>query len=354
MKQPHLLIFRFSALGDVAMTVPLVESLAKQYPELQLTVVSRSFARCLFEGRADNLHFFAADLKGEHHGVRGLWRLFRQLHKLHPTHVADLHNVLRTKVLRFLFMLSGTKVAHLHKPRRQQAALTRVNNKKVLQPLRPVAERYRDVVERLGWPVENHFNTFFPSREEALRRLPASLCEELERHIAIGIAPFAAHTGKIYPLEKTTRLIEDIHRQWPEAVIYLFGGGQRETEILQSWQLSHDYCHAVPLLLRGLDNEMALMSQLHGMVAMDSANMHLAAIAGAPVISVWGATHPYAGFMPWRQPMENCIQTDHTCRPCSIYGSRPCRWGDYRCMQQIDEQTIMDRLQYVIDAAKTS
>ena len=87
------------------------------------------------------------------------------------------------------------------------------------------------------------------------------------------------------------------------------------------------------------------MSQLDTMVSMDSANMHLASICGTRVVSVWGATHPYAGFMGWNQSVDDAVQLDMPCRPCSIYGNRPCLRGDYACLNNIDPVAIADRVE---------
>ena len=95
-KTEHILIIRFSAMGDVAMTVPVVQSLAKQYPELRITFLSRPFARPLFEGLAPNVGFMGADIKKEYHGVGGLNKLYKRIVAKNITAVADLHNVLRS------------------------------------------------------------------------------------------------------------------------------------------------------------------------------------------------------------------------------------------------------------------
>ena len=87
--------------------------------------------------------------------------------------------------------------------------------------------------------------------------------------------------------------------------------------------------------------ELELMRGLDVMLSMDSANMHLASLVGTRVVSVWGATHPYAGFLGWGQRAEDCVQKDLPCRPCSIYGSKPCRYGDYRCLNSITPEEIV-------------
>ena len=97
MKTEHLLIIRFSAMGDVAMTVPVVSSLARQYPNIRITVLSKPFARAFFDGLAPNVSFMGADIKGEYRGVKGLNALYRRLSAKHFTAIADLHDTLRSK-----------------------------------------------------------------------------------------------------------------------------------------------------------------------------------------------------------------------------------------------------------------
>jgi ADP-heptose:LPS heptosyltransferase len=83
---------------------------------------------------------------------------------------------------------------------------------------------------------------------------------------------------------------------------------------------------------------------MHLMISMDSANMHLASLFGVPVISVWGATHPYTGFYGWAQPTGNAVQIDLYCRPCSVFGNKPCYRGDHACMEQLPPELILEKL----------
>jgi ADP-heptose:LPS heptosyltransferase len=148
----HIVVFRFSALGDVAMTVPVIKLLLQQYPDLHVTYVSTGFVQPLFEG-IDRLLFLSADLKEKHSGVTGLFRLFKIIRKNRSIDaVADLHNVLRTKIIRGFFSFSGLKTAVIDKGRKEKAELTRIENKD-FHPLKSTFERYADVFARLGYPV---------------------------------------------------------------------------------------------------------------------------------------------------------------------------------------------------------
>ena len=161
MKTDHIIILRFSALGDVAMAVPVVASLAAQYPKLRISFVSRPMVRPLFQGLAPNVEFMAADVSDEYHGVRGLNALYRRLVAKHPTAVADLHDVLRTKYLRHRFALEGFKVAHIDKHRQGKSRLCARKNKVLVQQPTSFAN-YADVFAELGYPVTLSFTSIFP------------------------------------------------------------------------------------------------------------------------------------------------------------------------------------------------
>ncbi|KAA6304172.1 hypothetical protein EZS27_044184, partial [termite gut metagenome] len=92
-----------------------------------------------------------------------------------------------------------------------------------------------------------------------------------------------------------------------------------------------------------------LISLLDVMLSMDSANMHLASLVNTPVISVWGATHLYAGFMGCNQSVENCVQVDLDCRPCSVFGNKKCFRGDYACLFRIKPETVIEKIQTILD-----
>ena len=346
MKKEHILVIRFSALGDVAMAVPVIYSLARQYPDVRITVLSRSFARPFFEDLAPNVGFMEADLKREYHGIKGLNTLYRRLAAKQFTHVADLHDVLRSEFLRMRFNLGRYKVAHINKHRNGRWRLTAANNKQLIQ--QPTSfQNYADVLEQLGFPIELDFHSIFPEEGGDLSLLPATV--HLSPAAAnIGIAPFAAHQGKVYPPHLMEKVIAQLTSKFPTATIFLFGKGKKEDELFPKWCAAYKQCIHVSDHLNSIKQELILMSHLNVMLSMDSANMHLASLVATPVVSVWGATHPYAGFMGWNQGSENAIQIPLNCRPCSIFGQKACRRGDYACMNRIAPETIVERIGQIL------
>ena len=348
MKKEHILVIRFSAMGDVAMVVPVVYSLAQQYPDVRITVLSRTFARPLFEDLAPNVNFMAADLKKEYHGIKGLNALYRRLAAKQFTAVADLHNVLRSEYLRLRFNIGHYRVEHINKHRKGRRRITAKHAKRLEQ--QPTSfENYVEVFKKLGYPVEIHFKSIFPEGEKGnLNMLPKGINVKNSFEQWIGIAPFAAHEGKVYPPRLTHQVIEQLLKKYPKARIFLFGRGKQEDQYFKEWCQIHPECLYVSHQLESLHQELILMSHLDAMVSMDSSNMHLASLTGTPVVSVWGATHPYAGFLGWGQSTDNIVQIDLECRPCSIYGQKPCRRGDYACMNGIAPETIVEKVEYIL------
>ena len=348
MKKEHLLVIRFSALGDVAMTVPVVYALAQQYPDVRITVLSRNFARPLFDDLLPNINFMEADLKGEYHGITGLNSLYRRLLAKQFTAIADLHSVLRSSYLRMRFNLDHYKVAHIDKHRKDRRRITSSSNKQLIQ-LPTSFQNYADVFARLGYPVNVQFRSIFSEDGGDMNLLPESLPRPTVGQPCIGIAPFAAHEGKIYPVRLMEQVVEQLLAKHPDTRIYLFGKGQREDETFPKWCAAHPQCVYVSQHLNNLRDELILMSHLQVMVSMDSANMHLASLVATPVVSVWGATHPFTGFMGWNQSPENAIQIPLECRPCSIYGQKPCLRGDYACMRNIAPEQIVNRVELILN-----
>ena len=343
MKKEHILIIRFSALGDVAMAVPVVYSLAKTYPQVRITVLSRGFARPFFEDLAPNVNFMEADIKGEYRGIKGLNALYRRLVAKKPTAVADFHGVLRSAYLRMRFNLERFRVAHINKHRNERRALTSATAKRMVQ-LPTSFENYANVLARLGYPVDLKFTSIFGVEKGNLNLLPAAIGPHNSGEQWIGIAPFAAHKGKVYPPERMERVIDMIKEKYPHSRIFLFGRGIDEDRTFTSWCSKHGRCLYVGKHLESMYQELVLMSNLDVIVSMDSANMHMASITGTPVVSVWGATHPYAGFMGWHQSEDNAVQLPLACRPCSIFGNRPCRRGDFACMTGITPEMIFEKI----------
>jgi ADP-heptose:LPS heptosyltransferase len=331
---------RLSAMGDVAMTVPVLRAFVNQYPEVKITVVSRPFFKAFFEG-IPNLSFFAFDEKERHKGFLGLLRLFQDLKVLQIDAFADLHNVLRSKVVRTLFALSGKKTASVDKGREEKKALTRSENK-IFKPLTTMFERHVKVFGQLGFPVDLSNPTFPPKAilDSDLLNIIGSSTQKL-----IGIAPFAQYDSKVYPLDLMQEVIDTLAFD-KNSTILLFGGGKKEIEILNLFSKNKENVIVVAGKIK-FPQELQLISNLDVMLSMDSGNAHIASMLGVKVITLWGATHPYAGFSPFNQPLENALVSDRNLfpkLPTSVYGNKKVE-GYEDAMRSIAVEKVVSSIQ---------
>jgi ADP-heptose:LPS heptosyltransferase len=305
-------------MGDVAMTVPVLRALVAQHPEVKITVVSRVFYKPIFKN-IPNVNFFSAHVHHRHKGLLGLFRLYKDLKSKGVTEFADLHNVLRSKIIRMLFSFSGIKTATVDKGRTEKAALTRSENK-IFKPLSAMFERYATVFEQLGFSLDLS-NPVFPPKQKLETEIVDLIGENYQK--LIGIAPFAQYDSKVYPLDLMQQVIDKLASTKTHKML-LFGGGKKEIELLRSLSKSKENVVVVAGQLK-FKQELQLISNLDVMLSMDSGNAHLAAMLGVKVITLWGATHPFAGFSPFNQPLENALTADGDLfpkLPTSVYGNK--------------------------------
>lgn len=331
-------VLRFSALGDVAMTVPVLWSAARQNAGAEFVVVTRRPFCALYEDLAANISTYGCDLHSTHQGILGMWRLAGELKALGVDTVADLHDVLRTKMLRFFMRLHGCRVSRINKGRAEKRLLVK-NGWKRSEPLRPQTERYADVFRHLGLRCEPAFDKLPLPRADGLPQKP-------DGARWIGVAPAAAHTAKAYPAERLHTALVSLLEE-PGVSLFFFGIEQSvkaEAESLAK-QYSGRVFHASQFA-RGLRAELALMGRLDVMLTMDSANMHLAALVGLKTFSIWGATHPWAGFLGYGQSETDCIQSPRDCRPCTIYGAHPRCKAPYPCLQDITPEAVRKSVEH--------
>nr|WP_238590599.1 glycosyltransferase family 9 protein [Chryseobacterium cucumeris] len=321
----RILAYRFSAFGDVAMTVPVFREFLEQNPGVEIIMVSRKNFEALFAG-IPNVTFKGIDLD-DYKGLFGLRKLSNELiREFNPDSIANLHDVIRTKVLDRIYRRKGLKVFKINKGKEEKEHLTDVWNLEKIQ-LKKTVERYADVFREMGFKVE----------------LSHQLRPVSEQKSGIGFAPFAQHKGKMLPLEKSYELVRILAQKH---TVYFFGGGKKETETLEKWAEEIPNTKNLAGTLN-LTEELNYIAGLELMISMDSANMHLASLVGTRCVSIWGATHPYAGFLGFGQSEEDVVQVeDLSCRPCSVFGDKECYRGDWACLEEFNIQKVVDRINF--------
>ncbi|MEZ4778130.1 MAG: glycosyltransferase family 9 protein [Flavobacteriaceae bacterium] len=336
---PHIVVIRLSAMGDVAMTVPVLLKLTNTYPDIRITVISRKLFQPIFKD-IPNVSFLEADVKGKHKGMLGIVKLAKEAKQQNITEVADLHNVIRSNVMTRYFKSFAIKVAKIDKGRAEKKAITKPNGK-LHNPLKSTHERYADVFRKLGYALDLKSPVFLSKKS-----LPLSFTIDDSKK-KIGIAPFAAYESKMYPLELMKEVLQKLDEKGTYQ-LFLFGS-KDERDTLSQFASGFKSITLVAGMV-SFEEELALISNLDAMVSMDSANGHLAAMYGIPVITLWGVTHPFTGFVPFNQPMEHQLISDikkYPLLPTSVYGNKFPK-GYENVMESIESIKVVNKIEEIV------
>jgi len=335
----RILVIRTSAMGDVALIIPVIRGLKRQFPDVELVILTRPAYKSFFTS-IEGISLFSPDLTGKHKGFFGIIQLFADLRKSGEfDRVIDLHDVLRSKILRVLFRLRRVPVTVINKGRKDKRAVINGKNK---SGLIHSVDRYRTAFKKAGFSFPAVTGPWIIPSSEALKK--AGSMTETPGSLNIGVAPFAKHKLKMWPEKFMITLLELISEKH-KTRFWLFGGDEdtKQLELFQA-EISGSFNVAGKL---NLDEELALMSRLDLMIAMDSSNMHMAALVGTKVISIWGGTDPLSGFGAWMQPENYSISVpidELNCRPCTTYGKGSCRRGDFACMNWLTPEMVFEKM----------
>lgn len=332
----HIAVMRLSALGDVAMLSHTLRAFKEEYPSVKITVVTRALCRPFFEGL--DVEIFEVDTKGRHKGLKGEWRLLRDLIGLGIDAFADAHGVLRSMQLRWLMRFAGRRVERIRKGRIEKWFRVGYNSHNGV-PLKHSVVRYCDVLRRMGFEFENPAPVL---REEALQR-PNPMGDKSGKWV--GVAPFSAHKGKTYPEAMSEELVGLLAGEYER--VFIHSGGGSEAEFAQRMETKHKNVTALYGKVK-LGDELNLIAHLDCIVSMDSVAMHMASLTATSVVSIWGATHPALGFLGWGCDERGVLQEEMKCRPCSVYGERKCRSGSYKCLKVITPQMVADKVKELV------
>lgn len=339
----NVLITKFREFTDVIMSLPVIYSACLSHKEHTFTLVTRPSLVSLFINKPDNLRVEGVDIArvSTLRAALEIWNTCKKTYS--PDVYISLDNSPIYKFIAIRARIDRTKTSIVKKVKHFRRLIR--NNDKLMLPLASARSRYREAFFRVGLPVQEHFHGLYGIDGKGDSTLfSAMTTPPAKGEKWIGIAPFAKHTGKAYPTNLMEQVIEILGKELAGVKIILFGGGERELDIMQQW--AHKYPYAVsPAMARlGFPAELSLLSYLDVMLTMDSANMHLASLAGVPVITIWGATHPYCGFKGWHQTESATISLPMPCRPCSLYGDKECHRQDYHCITAIKPRFIADKI----------
>ena len=324
----HVLVIRLSALGDVALMAPVVKAYAEANPDIRFTVAAPPMLEPLFDG-SSNVCFLGLKKR------QSFIKLYHAFEVVGADTVVDLHKVNRVGFAIILLCLR-----HLFDPRFRIFTLHKGRLSRWLflhhwchSPRKLQYERYDDVFRRAGLKTKS-----VKRCEKAVKG-----CERT--NVVVGVAPFSQHEGKVWPLERTEALVRMLSERGYEVLLF---GSKEEATTLEGWASKYERVRSMAGKQRFSD-EMEIIRNLAVMVSMDSSNMHFASAVGVPVVSIWGATHPDFGFYGYGQDRSNALCANLACQPCSAYGQKACRYGDYRCLKEITPEKVLSKVIEVLE-----
>jgi ADP-heptose:LPS heptosyltransferase len=328
----RILVIRLSAIGDVALALPVLQNACSNNSEVDFYFLCKPFAAKILPEIA-NLKVIEWDTSKQN-----VWAMAKRLRALKLDAILDLHDVLRTNLLRVALPFHHWYV--FNKARHAKKQFLKYKTTSVVH----TCKRYENVFANAGIALKSdHQFSFENDVDNSTLAYAASIQGNKKM---IGIAPFAAHVQKSLPHSLLEKIIETA-----DANIILFGGAH-DNEKIEA--LCNKYQHVHHTRQLNFRQQIQLMKYLQGMLAVDSANMHLAALYGVPLVSIWGATHPDLGFAPVTSAAHIAVQIaskELPCRPCSVFGNKPCGNNEnLACFYKISVQEIMLAINTVVAA----
>lgn len=330
----RILVIRFSSMGDVLLTAPVLKGALDSDPDLQIDFVTKKNFAPYLSG-IERLNLIEADTDQKHKGLLGLYRLSREIRRISkPEMILDLHEVIRSRVLRYFFAIGGIPVYRIDKGRREKKAYLKVRKRKILKH---ATERYLEVFKNAG--IKASIENYPFINKDKLEKSTSTRTKN------IGIAPFARHRAKSWDSQNLPNLLRIIDSKI-NANFYFYGSHQDAVNLAKL-----DFGESKVTIHAGKMNpqdEIDSFCKLDVFLSMDSANMHLADLIGLPVVSIWGGTHPDLGFRPLNQDTNTYLISagNLDCQPCSVYGNKACSLSEskYKCLDTITPEIVSAKI----------
>ena len=316
-----ILIIRFSSIGDIVLTTPVIRCIKEQKPEIEIHYITKKSFKGILEHNPyiTKIHTIEKDVK----------EIADELKKENFDFVIDLHNNIRSMQTKKLI---GKPSSSFKKLNFKKWIL--VNFKVDKMPAMHIVDRYMQTVEGLGIKNDNKgLDYFIPANDEVkISSLPL-----LHQKGYVGFVIGAKFYTKQLPTEKIISICKKINQP-----IVLLGGKE---DIERAMQIEkavgttiYNACGKY-----NLNQSASLVKQATKIITHDTGLMHIAAAFKKEIISIWGNTVPAFGFTPYLPDAKSkMVEVKNlSCRPCSKIGYDKCPKGHFKCMMEIDEKEFI-------------
>jgi heptosyltransferase II len=328
---PNVLAVRFSSIGDVLLTTPLLRAIRHRHPASQLSVVTKAAYAPLLSDNPYLNRVIAWDPE------RGIVGLAVALRVGRYTHLLDLHESVRTLALRAL--VPGNWSGY---PKHRIARTLLIHAKhNWYRDSKPVAERYFSAARQLDVRPDGGPPDFFLG--EAARTDVDAWLDSVkvgqDRDI-VAVAPGAAHATKRWPASHWHTLIERLVCQNYDVIAV---GGPTDQALAETLSTHRSGRVASAAGRFGLQGTGALLKRSAALVSGDTGVMHMATAVGTPVVALFGPTVREFGFFPYT-PAAQVVELELPCRPCSSQGSAQCPLRHHRCLVEVGPDLVLSAL----------
>ncbi len=348
----RLLLLCFAPQVELILFVPVLRALARQFSTITVILVCEEKSKYYFYN-IPGVNIISVDLEKEYKGILGIHRLFLELRKLGPfKHALSLKVNILSSLFQIFFFYSRIRFHKIKTDKKNRYGWVRKRFKK-RNPVLHLTEFYFRAFGKLGLDVhqtnlENKVWTPWidldtSSRVEAQHFLTSKKVDMKKKFI--GIAPFSENAYKDWPLNKIEALLKNIINDL-DVYVFIFKRLSQTTKKMGEIKVQH------PRIIFCLEEinislEMSLISHMNFFLSMDSIYMHLAALLGVSVISIWGPTHPDLGKAAYKQEYSQVIQIPTSalaCRPCSYDAPKKCMRLDHACLEWISVSEVYEKV----------
>jgi ADP-heptose:LPS heptosyltransferase len=313
-----ILVIRFSSMGDIIYTTPVVRCLKKQLAGAEIHFLTKPAFQYIYDNNpyVDKLLLLKPELK----------ETIKDIKAEKYDHIIDLHNNLRTTLIK---LRTGIR-SSTYKKQAIRKWLSLKFNLKLVPPVHLV-DRYMKTVQFLGVKNDEQPIDYYVKADHQLDKLLPLSHQQAYAVFIIG----ATHFTKRMPNEK----IISICRAIKLPVVLLGGNDVKENGDIIAAALGNKIYNACGITT--LDESVYLVSKAVNITGFDTGLTHIAEAFDKPIVSIWGGTAPeLLGVQPYKVKEALVAEIDLYCRPCSKFGLAACPQGHFRCMYEIPENVI--------------
>lgn len=342
----NILIIRFSSIGDIVLTSPLLRILRKSFPDSNIDfLIRKEYSELVkFNPNVNNIIEFDTL-----EGLRGLYNIANQIKSKRYDLVLDLHNNWRSNYIKYF---SKAKFYTINKRVLKRFFLIKFKID-LFKEYISVVDKYIETIKFLNVKNDNNgLDLFYPDNLSVNFHQKFKDLALENYNLLIGVAPSAKHYTKIWPAQKYIELLSNILQQF-NAFVFMFGSKNEADYInmITKAVIEHTNKNSILNMAGKLSllETAAVLDRCNLMITNDTGLMHIAAARKRKVVAIFGSTVRQFGFFPYGT--ENIVVENNNlkCRPCTHIGRNRCPEKHFKCMQDITVDKVFNAFKNILN-----